>query len=266
MPTDEQWKNHSRFSIRASIWHDSRRSAERDSTIKGLLMADTTREIFAHRKHAAELSGGISSSAIYIAIERVLAARDLKGRAFDYGAGIGNLAQRLVRLNRFDAVFAADILPQPANLDGVEWVQQDLNEPLTKYTEQFDVVISSEVIEHLENPRFTVRELARLLRPGGTLIVTTPNNESWRSLVNLFFRGHYAFFGDLSYPAHITALLRKDLTRICLESNLSAPDFYYTDSGGVPAKPRILWQQVSFGLLRGLRYSDNLVAVAVKPM
>lgn len=39
----------------------------------------------------------------------------------------------------------------------------------------FDVVISSEVIEHTTDPPKAIFEFARVLKPGGTLIVTTPN-------------------------------------------------------------------------------------------
>lgn len=42
--------------------------------------------------------------------------------------------------------------------------------------ESFDVVLCTEVIEHVPYPIETVRELARLLRPGGTLILTAPSN------------------------------------------------------------------------------------------
>ncbi len=222
-------------------------------------------ELLLQRTHAAELSGGISSNVIYAAIERVIAARNLRGAVLDYGAGVGDLTRRLVGLDRFASVSAADILPRPAGFDGVNWIEQDLNEPMQGYDGAFDTVIAAEVIEHLENPRFTVRELARLLKPGGTVVASTPNNESWRSFVALLIRGHYAGFGELSYPAHITALLRKDLARIFQESKLEAPQFYFTDNGGIPGKPNVAWQKVSFGMLRGLRFSDNVIAVAKKP-
>jgi 2-polyprenyl-3-methyl-5-hydroxy-6-metoxy-1,4-benzoquinol methylase len=222
-------------------------------------------ELHTQRAKAAELSRGISSNVIYSAIERVLAAKDLRGSVLDYGAGTGDLTRRLVRLGRFASVSAADIMPKPPGMDDVNWIEQDLNEPMQGYDGGFDVVIAAEVIEHLENPRFTVRELARLLKPGGTAIVSTPNNESWRSFVALAVRGHYAAFGELSYPAHITALLRKDFTRIFQEAGLDAPEFYFTDDGGIPGKPNVSWQRVSFGLLKGLRFSDNVIAVAKKP-
>jgi 2-polyprenyl-3-methyl-5-hydroxy-6-metoxy-1,4-benzoquinol methylase len=199
-------------------------------------------------------------------IERFILAANLKGKVLDYGAGVGHLAWRLHALKRFETVTGADILAAPADLaPGVEWIEQDLNAPLPINENSFDVVIAAEVIEHLENPRFMIREIFRILRKGGVALITTPNNESWRSLVALLVRGNYAAFGEGSYPAHITPLLRKDFTRAFSEAGLSSPQFYFTDEGGIPGKPVVTWQQISLGLLQGLRFSDNLMAVAIKP-
>lgn len=40
---------------------------------------------------------------------------------------------------------------------------------------QFDIVLSSEVIEHVPDPAAFIRELQRYLAPGGTMVLTTPN-------------------------------------------------------------------------------------------
>jgi len=230
-------------------------------------MSQSSAAILEHRAKAAELSGGTSGNAIYAMIERVIAERGLGGKILDYGAGVGQLTRRLLALERFDSVSATDIMAMPSDLRGkAEWIEQDLNIPVEGHDDAFDVVVAAEVIEHLENPRFMIREVFRLLRPGGTAIVTTPNNESWRSLIALLVRGHFMAFGDSGYPAHITALLRKDLTRIFQEASLTPPDFHFTNSGGIPGHPAMSWQQISFGALKGLRYSDNILAIAKKPL
>lgn len=48
--------------------------------------------------------------------------------------------------------------------------------------EKFDVVVCSEVIEHLDNPQLVVDQLRKLLNPGGLLIVTVPNGFGPREL------------------------------------------------------------------------------------
>jgi ubiquinone/menaquinone biosynthesis C-methylase UbiE len=47
----------------------------------------------------------------------------------------------------------------------------------------FDVVISRSVIEHLENPTRVFREFQRVLRPGGKVVIVTPNKYDYVSIV-----------------------------------------------------------------------------------
>lgn len=43
------------------------------------------------------------------------------------------------------------------------------------YEEQFDIVVTSEVIEHVTDQNEFILQIAEVLKPGGTLILTTPN-------------------------------------------------------------------------------------------
>jgi 2-polyprenyl-3-methyl-5-hydroxy-6-metoxy-1,4-benzoquinol methylase len=219
------------------------------------------------RLHAAEASGGISSEVIYDRILNIIRDYDLGGRALDYGAGIGNFTSKLLASGRFELIDGADILPKPQNLpDAIAWHRLDLNNADAIPAASFDMVIAAEVIEHLENPRKVAREWFQILKPGGTLILSTPNNESIRSLMALMVRGHYVAFLDSCYPAHITALLRKDLVRILTEAGFSDVRFHFTNHGGLPKLPAVSWQQISLGLLKGCRFSDNLIATARVPV
>lgn len=218
------------------------------------------------RQLAASTSGGISSDPVYAAFERVLIQLDLKGDILDFGAGTGNLTRRLQALGRFKSISAIDIIQHSPQVDdSIKFLSGDLNYPTDIPAQTFDIIVSAEVIEHLENPRAVAREWFRLLRPGGTLIFSTPNNESWRSLLALVLQGHFVLFGDSSYPAHITPLLRRDVERILKEAGFSAPKFIFTDNGGIPKFPSLHWQTISAGLLKGLRYSDNFLAITQKP-
>jgi 2-polyprenyl-3-methyl-5-hydroxy-6-metoxy-1,4-benzoquinol methylase len=218
------------------------------------------------RQVASVASGGISNEPIYKAFEQVLTQLDLKGEILDFGAGTGNLTRLLQMLGRFSSLSAIDLMPRPVGIDeSVRWIDWDLNEAIDIPDRSFDVIVSAEVIEHLENPRAVAREWFRLLRPGGTLVFSTPNNESWRSLIALVLRGHFVAFSDTCYPAHITALVCKDIERILTEAGFSIPEFIFTNVGGIPKFPNLQWQTISAGLLKGIRYSDNLLAIAHKP-
>ena len=223
-------------------------------------------DLYRTRLAAAQASGGASVSSIYDTIERLVRDYNLGGSVLDYGAGTGYLTKRLALSQRFATTSGADLMSRPKDLPAsVKWISHDLNEVLPSDDARYDVVLAAEVIEHLENPRSMARDIFRVLSPGGTFILTTPNNESVRSLLSLIFRGHFVHFLDESYPAHITALLRKDLDRILTEAGFSHPIFCFTDQGAVPKFPAVSWQQLSMGILKGIRFSDNVVAVATKP-
>jgi 2-polyprenyl-3-methyl-5-hydroxy-6-metoxy-1,4-benzoquinol methylase len=162
-------------------------------------------------------------------------------------------------------VTGADLYARATDLPiAIKWIQGDLNEPLSLPPCSFDLVVGAEVIEHLENPRAVCRELHRLLRPEGHVLLSTPNNESWRSLAALVVRGHFVAFGDTSYPAHITALTRLDLERVLKEAGFQQISFAFTDSGGLPGLPSRTWQGLLGARARGLRFSDNVIVTARK--
>jgi 2-polyprenyl-3-methyl-5-hydroxy-6-metoxy-1,4-benzoquinol methylase len=218
--------------------------------------------LYERRVRAAVASKGTSGDAIYDAALTMAQSMNLSGHVLEFGAGTGTLIRRLTEQGCAGTLTGADLLPRPQGIpDRVGWIQADLNAPLPCPDRSFDAIISTEVIEHLENPRAVFREFSRLLKPGGRLLLTTPNQESIRSLAALIVRGHFVAFLDESYPAHLTALLRRDIERLCGETGFEPPRFAYTDDGAVPKHATVHWQAISFGLLRGRLFSDNLLVM-----
>lgn len=216
------------------------------------------------RMTAAVASKGTSDRRIKDFVLGLLDRAGASGDLLDFGAGTGELLGLLRDRPGLSSVSGADILERPSDLPpSVRWYQQDLNADLD-IPDRFDAITCSEVIEHLENPRQVFRNLHRLLRPGGALVLTMPNQESMRSYVGLVFGGHFVQFLGPCYPAHITALLRQDLHRIASETGFAVEGFHYTNSGCVPKLTRLTWQSASLGLLKGRLFSDNMGMIARK--
>lgn len=211
-------------------------------------------------------SRGISSHTIYQLALKLCRDLNLSGDLLEFGAGTGNVIRGLLDGGYRGAITGADIQLRSESMpESVRWLQADLNEALPLADGSFDVILSTEVLPALENPRFLFREFFRLLRPRGSLLVTMPNQESIRSLTCLMGGGHFAAYRGDSYPAHITALLRKDFEHLCAETGFAPPRFFYTDEGGLPKLPGLTWQRLSFGLLAGRLFSDNFAVVTRKP-
>jgi len=113
------------------------------------------------------------------------------GKILDAPAGEGALSQKL--RNNYE-LYAVDIDENYFKLSGVPFKKVDLNKELPFENDSFDYVVSIEGIEHLENPFLCIREFARVLKPGGSLIITTPNIMSIKSRTRFFFYSYYDFF------------------------------------------------------------------------
>jgi 2-polyprenyl-3-methyl-5-hydroxy-6-metoxy-1,4-benzoquinol methylase len=228
-------------------------------------MRSSETALHVRRRAAAETSAGISADFLYDQYEETIRDHDLSGSVLDFGAGLGLLTRRLIHMNRFSSITAADILPKPFELPPeVLWIDADLNESLSAPDESFDVILCCEVIHCLENPRAVAREFFRLLRSNGTVIISAPNNQTPRAIAALWIQGHFVAFGESNYPSHKTALLKTDLDRLLGEAGFERRDFFYSNHGGLPKKPALTWQQVSGGWLGGKRFSDNIFVIARK--
>lgn len=205
---------------------------------------------------------GASHDAIYDTVEQVLARHIASGVLADVGCGTGQLWQRL--RGRFGRGIGVDALRFPGLPDEIDFRPADLDSaPLPIADDEADAVAAVETIEHLENPRAFLRELTRITRPGGVIVVTTPNQLSALSLMTLVTKGQFSAFQDNTYPSHRTALLEVDLRRIAAECGLADVEVHYTAHGRVPLSgrhyPRALaerWPRL---------FSDNVVMCARKP-
>ncbi len=129
-------------------------------------------------------------------------------KVLDIATGTGAFAQKIVdhfpgwdlEINDFEG---------QSLVAGFKNSNTDLN---SKFSEGFlgasyDLVVALEIIEHLENPWSFLREIRKLLRPGGLLVLSTPNVDSRIDRLTYLVNGHSFYFGERGYTnsgGHIT--------------------------------------------------------------
>jgi SAM-dependent methyltransferase len=122
---------------------------------------------------------------------------------------------------------------------GLHLLQCDIEtQPLPLESKSVDVVLFNELFEHLRiNPIFTMSEIHRVLRPGGMLLMSTPNLRSLNGLANYLVKGvalscaediydEYQKLDKLGHMGHVreytTNEVRTFLTKIgfCVERTI----------------------------------------------
>ncbi|MDD5298340.1 MAG: class I SAM-dependent methyltransferase [Rhodocyclaceae bacterium] len=157
----------------------------------------------------------ILNKAVEIATTHVNEASSREVAHLDIGSGTGALIESLRVLNPNIRSSACDYTQSLMALPGQKVDVANLNTDGLPYpAEAFDLVTCTEVIEHLENYRKLVRDVFRVVKPGGLVIFTTPNVLSLQSRVRNLFFGFANLFGPLpvarqetfSTTGHITPI------------------------------------------------------------
>jgi SAM-dependent methyltransferase len=104
---------------------------------------------------------------------RAAAACDAPGPVLDLGCGAGHGTALLARYR--PRVIGVDrVAPDPASRGTAGFVRADLRR-LPFAAGRFGLIVSFQVVEHLENPGDHLDAIAQLLAAGGTALLTTPN-------------------------------------------------------------------------------------------
>lgn len=120
---------------------------------------------------------------------------------------------------------------------GIRMYLGELN--LEKFKEkEFDIIISSETIEHINNPRNEISNFYQLLRKGGLLYITTPN---FNSYLRLILKEKYDL---ITYPEHLSYYTKSTLNKLLTNSGLR--------------KIKLLTTGVSFSHYANSKLTDDL--------
>jgi SAM-dependent methyltransferase len=113
----------------------------------------------------------------------------------DVATGKGALAQRLIDTFPNIIVDCNDLEGGVLAVGARHIFSKDLNRSFSFET-KYDVVLAIEVIEHLENPFHFIRCLKEHLKPGGVIVLTTPNTDSLFDRLWHLYAGYSYYFGQ----------------------------------------------------------------------
>jgi SAM-dependent methyltransferase len=117
----------------------------------------------------------------------------LDGSVLENGCGVGMYVEHLAPYARhiygleFDFQRAAQAALRSSR------ILNAAGENLPFPAQTFDVILSHEVLEHVQDDRQAVREMARVLRPGGRIVLFVPNRGYPFETHGVYWRGRYRF-------------------------------------------------------------------------
>jgi len=119
-----------------------------------------------------------------------------RGKLLDVPAGEGALSVRLSEAGF--QVQACDLYPEIFKVPGIPVQRGDLSGILPYRDAEFQYITCLEGLEHIENPHQAVREFARMLAPGGHIVISVPHILNIEERVKWLLNGYTSHFKPIS--------------------------------------------------------------------
>ena len=178
---------------------------------------DQTQRSVADSPYQSKKSDVYSSHSVILR----LAGQGRGRRLLDVGAAHGYLAGELRSQGfRVTGLEADSVLGEEAAKHCDEFLLLDLDGPLPRFTQPFDLMIFGDVLEHLKDPKAVLCEFARHLSDNGEVIISLPNVANiYVRLSLLFGRFDYQDRGLLD-KTHLHFFTRKSFRQLMREAGL----------------------------------------------
>ena len=150
-------------------------------------------------------------------LDKVESVTKGKGELLDVGCGLGMFISLAAKHGwRVAANELSEYAAKAASKSAKAEVFHGQLENAKYSKDRFDVITIWHVLEHLESPLTTLRECARILKPGGKLIVAVPNveNKVFRFFYKLGRGKHFRLFDPDDKELHLYHFSSKTLKRI----------------------------------------------------
>lgn len=143
--------------------------------------------------HPVHLDDGRTATASHTARFLTAASYVKDGdKVIDIGCGIGAFTRLVKEIKKDCEIWGTDISDQAIkdNLKidpDIKYLHRYIGEQDDLPENYFDVVFTGEVLEHMEDPSVLLKDCARILKKGGTLVLTTPNENHIQSHEHTWF-------------------------------------------------------------------------------
>jgi len=173
----------------------------------------------------------------YLALEALLSRIKLQHepKILDVGCGTGEVTLFIKNKLRAEHIYGVDMdetALRSAKDKGITVFKVDVSREALPFPNNFfDLCTLLDVIEHLENPDYALKEINRVLRRGGYLMLTSPNMAAWYNRLLLLF-GMPILGIDLSkevrckYPFGVTQVMSNHRRFYTLNSITSLLEFH----------------------------------------
>lgn len=159
----------------------------------------------------------------------------------DLGCRDGSLAATFDDSNTITGVDIDRNALRLASEKGIQTHWADLSATLPFPEETFDVVVLSEVLEHLPDPEFTIREVRRVLRDNGRLVGSVPN--AFRIKNRLLFTIGRDFETD---PTHLHWYSPSAMERVLMNGGFRAVNLQFGVGRFARLSPRLFGNSMFF--------------------
>lgn len=112
-------------------------------------------------------------------------------RVLDCGVGPGHAYRLIAENNEAYGVEISDEAIALYDFDTSRIAQADLNNGIPDFGGKFDVIITSMIIHHLDNPAEFLQQVMKQLAPGGYFVPVIPNICYWPYRFGYFFLGKF---------------------------------------------------------------------------
>jgi len=153
------------------------------------------------------------------------AGERVKGRVLENGCGIGMYVEKLSAFGGQAIGLEYDFERASEARTRSPHIVNGAGEVLPFPSSAFDLILSHEVIEHVQDDRAAIREMIRVLKPGGRIALFCPNRGYPFETHGIYWRGRYKFgnvplvnylpraWRDKLAP-HVRVYSRRDLTKL----------------------------------------------------